>query len=418
MAKVRTTRTAKADDTRKYAYVKERVAKVQGKAKGVGFLYLLGILAITAIALVFSLVSLDKAGVEAELTVMKFWKIFKSAKGAYKANAINLAVAVVYGIMALILVINVFRALGKLGWLYKRKASRLYGFNRNMYAMDDLGNIFSGSFATVIVSYFIIALLTANVKAIKIDKFAYIALGVGIFFHFLCGILGGKVSLFDTENGICEIRREAGMFGAVIRNVLQIAVAVAIGYFLMNFSEIRATVDKFLNNGVKTTIKAWKDLILPVAQLLLLIWTAGLITYATGTTEYDLEGSKAEGRKGFLVWSIITLLTAGGAFAYFKFVAKVAVSKNLMIIAIIALVAVVLELILIKVPRVRASKQEKEEGDEIDTIEYVKQKYVEVNYNKPGVYLVQPPMPNMPNGMQPYGNPYGYAYDPRMVNNK
>ena len=397
---------ARMEQARKYAYVKQRIASVQGKAKGVGFLYLLGILAITALSLVFALISVEKAGLSVKLTVVKFWEIFKTAKGAYKANAINLAVAGVYGLMALILVINVFRAFGKLGWLFKKKASRLYGFNRNMYAMDDLGNIFSGSFASVIVCHFIIALLATSVKAVKIETFAYIVLGAGLFFHFLCGTLAGRVSLFETENGITEIRREAGMAGAFLRNLLQLVIAVAIGYFLVNFSQIRQTVDKIIADGAKVAFKDLKGLLLPAVQLVLLIWTIGLVTYATGTTEYDLEGADASGRKGFLVWSLLTLLTAGGAFAYFKFVAKTAVSNNLLIIAIIALVAVILELVLIKLPLVPKQK----ETDDIDTTEYVKQTYVEINYNKPGVYLVQPPMQNgMP---QPYGYPYGYGYEP------
>ncbi len=402
----------RTDQTRKYAYVKQRIASVQGKAKGAGFLYLLGILAITALSLVFSLISVAKAGLNADLTVMKFWEVFKTAKGDYKAHALDLAVAVIYGIMALILVINVFRAFGKLGWLYKKKASRLYGFNRNMYAMDDLGNIFSGSFASVIVCHFMIALLATNVKEIKLETFAYVVLGVGVFFHFLCGILSGKVSLFETENGIREIRREAGMGGAVFRNLLQLVIAVAIGYFLLNFSQIRATVDKILADGAKDAFKDWKSLLVPAVQLVLLVWTIGLVTYATGTREYDLEGADASGRKGFLVWSILTLLTAGGAFAYFKFVAKTTVSNNLLIIAVIALVAVILELALIKLPLVREHK----ESDEIDTTEYVKQTYVDIDYNKPGVYLIQPPMQN---GMaQPYGYPYAYGYDPRNGNAK
>lgn len=395
---------ARMDQARKYAYVKQRIASVQGKAKGVGFLYLIAILAITALALVFSLVSVEKAGLSVKLTVMKFWEIFKTAKGAYKANALHLAVAGIYGLMAFILVINVLRAFGKLGWLFKRKASRLYGFNRNMYAMDDLGNIFSGSFASVIVCHFIIALLATSVKAVKIEMFAYVVLGVGLFFHFIGGVLAGRVSLFETENGITELRREAGMGGAILRNIIQLAVAVAVGYFLLNFSQIRQTVDKIID-APKVAFKDWKALLVPAVQLVLLIWTIGLVTYATGTTEYDLEGAQASGRKGFLVWSLLTLLTAGGAFAYFKFVAKTTVSNNLLIIAIIALVAVLFELILIKLPLVKHRK----ESDEVDTTEYVKQTYVDVDYNKPGVYLVQPPMQNpVP---QPYGYPYGYGFE-------
>jgi hypothetical protein len=230
----------------------------------------------------------------------------------------------------------------------------------------------------------------------------------------LCGLIASKVSLFETEGGITEIRREVGVAGSFFRNLLQIIIVAAIGYFLMNFSQIRATVDTILADGAKATFKNYKELILPGAQLLILIWTIGMVTYATGTTEYDLEGAQAPGRKGFLGWSIVTFLTAGGAYAYFKFVAKTAIDKNMLIIAVIAFVAIILELILINVPRARKQQRagsNKPESDDVDMLEYVKQTYVEVNYNKPGVYLTQPPVQNMV--PQTYAPQYVYEQNKR-----
>ncbi|MBQ8291512.1 MAG: hypothetical protein IJX88_03255 [Clostridia bacterium] len=385
--------------SQKYTYLKERIAKVQGKAKFIGFLYLIVLLAVSALALVFPMLTPDKEDVSITLTVMSFWKVFVSAKGAYKANAEALLLACVYGVMVLALVINVLRALSKLNWLFKKRASRIYGFNRNMYAMDDLGRIFSSSFAFIIICHFVIALLVSDYKAIEIEKMAYITLAVGFFFHFVCGIAASKVGLFETENGVQEIARQTGVVASVFRNVLQIIIVAALGYFFLACSELRATLDAAVENGVKTTLKDWKGLLFPAAQGLLLIWFFALTFYATGTTEYDLEGADAHGRKLFLLFAFLALVTAGGAVAYVKFIAKAETSVNMIIIAAIALAATVLELCLIRLPKAKV-----EGNEEVDSNKYLAQN-IEIDYNKPGVYLTPPPAAY---GMQGNANVYGY----------
>ena len=357
----------KSAQAQKFAYVKKRIAKVQGKAKSTGFFYLLAILAVTAVALVFPLLTLKGTDITVELGVMKFWKIFKDAKGAWKANAVQLAVAGVYGLMALTLVINVLRAFGKLGWLYKKKASKLYGFNRNVYAMDDLGRIFSCSFTSVVIAHVFIAMLANDVTKVKIEMMAYVVLGVGLFFHFVCGLASSKVSIFETDEGIKEVKREVSSGKSFVRNFIQVVLVAVFAYFLANYSVLRATIDKALAEG-KDILKNVKELIVPAGQGLLFIWFMALASYAFGTKEYDIETS-ARGRKGFVVLAVFALLTAGGLIGYTQFVAKTPLKINAVILAATALVAIIFEALLSKKPRAKG------ESDDVDLNDYLSSNY-------------------------------------------
>ena len=355
---------------KKYAKMKRRIAKAQSRAKFVGFLYLLATLALTALACL-PLLTFSDAAVSTELGVMNFWKVFKNLGGGLAGKELTLAVTVLYGLMVLILAINVLKSLSKLKWLFKKKASRLYGFNRNVYAMDDMGKIFSCSFATIIVAHFLIALIVANVK---VETFAYLALAAGFAIHFFCGFLGGKASLFDSDNGLEEQKREVGRISVIVRNVLQIAATAGFVYLLLQCSVVRATLDEGLTNGWGSLLGNVKDLIFPAAQLAIAVWAILMAVYATGTTEFDMEGAETAGRKNYLLLSVLMLLTAGGAFAYFKFVEKVAVVNEVLYIAIVAFVMVVLEICLIKFPKEKNSRKKKL-SDEVDANTYFDSNY-------------------------------------------
>ena len=144
--------------TQKGAYLKTRIARNRGRAQFVGIVYLLSIIVLAAAACL-PLFDLGKQ-TSAPVGVFAFWKEFMPANlKAIKSwsDLLPIVNAGIYALMLLIVVINVFRALGKLGWLFKKKASKTYGFNRNVYAMEDLGDIFSGSFAVILSTYFLAA---------------------------------------------------------------------------------------------------------------------------------------------------------------------------------------------------------------------------------------------------------------------
>ncbi len=367
-------KTKKTGVSQRYAYMKQRIAKTQGKAKAFGLLYLLATIAITALACL-PLLTIEDGTVTLVLGAASFWTVFTELGEGVVGKELNLAVAVIYGLMLLILAINLLRSLCKLGWLFKRKASRLYGFNRNMYAMDDMGRRFSSSFAATVAAHLTIALI---VETATVQPFAFVLLGVGVFFHFACGIPAGNVSLFDTENGVVEQRREVGNFAPFVRNALQLVIVAAVAYFFVSVAEIRAGIDFFLAEGAMETLAGDFTVILnPALHLLVWLVLVGMIYYATGTIEFDMEGAEAAGRKRFLLLAILLLLVSGGAFVYGQFFAGTEVAQNIVFIAAVAFVAVLVELISINRPRV-----EVEDTDEVDASTYLTE-----TYDKPGVYM-------------------------------
>ncbi len=360
----------------KYAYMKRRIRKAQRRAKILGLLYLLATIAITAIACL-PLISFTDDTISVKLGVMEFWKGIEGV-GSAKQNK-NLVIAVIYGLMLLILLINLLRSVFKLGWLFKRKASRTYGFNRNMYAMDDMGKRFSGSFATIVVAHVLILLLA---KEGAIDFLAFVLLGIGVFFHFVCGIPAGNVSFFDTENGVEECRRTVGSFSPFVRNLFQLAIVSVLVLLLLNFLDLRSTLKLlFAENGIAQLTADLNGLIFAAIELVMVLLLIGLIRYALSPIEFDPEGSEASGRKRFLWLSVLLLLCAGGMFAYARFLLQIAVEQNVILIAVVALVAVMIELLLVSCPHL-----ETENLDEVDAGTYLTE-----NYNKPGVYIN--PMP-------------------------
>ena len=80
-------------------------------------------------------------------------------------------------------------------------------------------------------------------------------------------------------------------------------------------------------------------------------------------------------------------MTAGGAFAYAKFVAKVEIPMEILYIAGIAFVAFILELLTVNRPKLPEVK----ETDDVDASEYITE-----NCDKPGVYVPAPQNANVP----------------------
>ncbi len=359
---------------RQYVQAKARIMRAQGKAKAIGLLYLLAMLIVTAIACL-PLMALNEKDVT--FGVMNFWKPFTRLSEGFRNIAFDLVAAVVYGVMLLILLINLLKAFGKLGWLFKKKASRLYGFNRNMYAMDDIGRFFSSSLAAVIVCHFLIIVLSG--VAFTLSFLAYVLLAVGVVAHFACGLFAGNVSLFSTEGVIVEEKRELGNFSPFVRSLLQIVATFAMAFFFAPISNVFNTFATLVKEGgVKELLENPMGALVPAAiHVLILAWLIVMFAYAFGTTEFDMEGKDAAGRKTYLVFSILMFLTTVGAFVFAKLVLKTEAPMQLLIIAAIAFVMIIMEIVLLRYPQ-----EETENLDEVDPGTYLTE-----NYDLPGVYL-------------------------------
>ncbi|MBE5751621.1 MAG: hypothetical protein E7357_04335 [Clostridiales bacterium] len=367
--------------TTRNVQLRKRIKSVQNRAKFVGILYLLGLLGIVALTAVMPLMD----GAATTLTAMAFFKPFKTVFAGGMAGLKNLPVAdtfaafcaLLYGLMLLAMLIDVLRSFSKLGWLFKRRASYSNGFNRNMYAMDDIAKRFSGSFALIVITNLLIYMFSGD--GVKITTFGYITLAVGLFIHFVAGLLGGKVTLFTTGDRVEEEEREHGLLVYFVRNVLQLGVVGVIVYFLLSQSVLVATIAKILDAVMVSKAGfgslEMKELIPAAVELVAWLCVFVLVKHATGATEYNRECMHGAGMKNFAVFAFFATLAIGAlvALPYLGIGADSGLNSKLLIAAIAAFVGFLLDCIV----------QSRRRGtyDELDMDAYFREGEESAKYN-------------------------------------
>ena len=349
--------------------LKKRVRKIQKRAKFTGFLYLLGTIALAAIVALFPLligtcIALD----ETAMPVLTFYQpILDILELAGEedfvltaAHITDVLVVVLFAAMLLTLIINVIRSFANLGWLFKRRASYSYGFNRNMHAMDDMAKKFSNSLYTMIMINLFICLLSGGLAAegeegVALTLFTYVALGVGLGFHLICGLIGGKVTLFllSTNNRVEEETRENGLFVFFIRNLIQIAIVFVIISMLMAESVFYATVQE-IGEFVSGMLAGEEELELDVMALIpgvieVVAWLfiAVLAGHAFAPTEFNREGIIGSGMRNFAIFSFLTMVMLAVLAVWPMLMAaegeEAALNTNVIVIAVVALVGFILD---------------------------------------------------------------------------
>ena len=402
--------------------LKKRVKTVQGRAKTAGMLYLLGIVFMAVAGAMLTLVT-DTVASGSKFTEMPVVNVYNNIVSLFKNGIANVVkdgllftatlTILFYIIMLLTLVINVFRALAKLGWLFKTKASYTYGFNRNMYAMDDLGKIFSQSFSSIVLTYLWIVVFFPWDN--KITLFGYITLGVGVFFHILCGLIEGKVTLFTTGETIDEVKREQGLFVYFFRNLIQLAVVGVIVIFFLKASIFAPVFVSVIHALLTKTGSFFGANIMAIVRFAVeafaWIWVMIMIKHATGSTEYNREGKYGKGMKNFTVFAMFTFV-----FAAVLLVLKLlgvglvgeetkGFSTELLIVAIAALVGFISDCIF------KSRKKKVEEESATDPEPTVTVQPSTVTPNNP----TMPAMPNVvanPNSAEMPAVPYQPIYVP------
>lgn len=347
--------------------LKKRVRKIQKRAKFVGFLYLLGTIGLAAIvALMPLLIGTCIAPDETAMPLLTFYQpildLVANEEGfdLTIAAAVNMIVVVLFAAMLLTLIINVFRSFANLGWLFKRRASYSYGFNRNMHAMDDMAKRFSNSLYTMVMVHLFICLLSGGLAAegeegVAVTLFAYIALGLGLGIHFICGLIGGKVTLFllSTNNRVEEETRENGLFIFFVRNLIQIALVFVIISMVMQESVFLATVQgigSFVSDMLSGEEEVALDVmaILPgVVEVVAWLFIAVLAGHAFAPTEFNREGVIGAGMRNFGVFAffstIMLVVVALMPMLFAEEGEEVALNMNLIIAAVVAFVGFVLD---------------------------------------------------------------------------
>ncbi len=350
--------------TSKGAELKKGIMRNRTRAKNVGLLYLLAIVAFAAVVAALPLFNHDLAPVG----VMEFWKAYTEIDMKSADGFIKLVNAIIYTLMLLVLVVNVLRSLRKLGWLFRKvtnKASKTFGFNHNVYAMEDLSSIFSGSFAMTLFGYFLIVVLCGDKPtADNVSIVLPILLVVGFLIRLFGGLWGAKTCYFDVEKGgIVEEDRVIGRTAPFFRNFFQLCSVFAMMYFFLQFVTVGGELGAIVaENGLNDLLKEMGELISVAMQVLIIISLCVLTVHATGTTEYSIDGTKTKGMKNFRVFSFFVFLFAGVAAACTYLMVTKEFNKdviNMLIVAGIALVMFIIELIMRKYPKFPSEKKEK-----------------------------------------------------------
>ncbi len=298
--------------------MKRRIRKTRSRAQWVGFFYLIGTILLAAFAV---LPTLNIPGIAVMGNTLALWEELNLG-----ANVDTIS-RVLFALTLLVVIINVFKSFSKLGWLYKKKASKTYGMNRNVYAMQSMGKIFSGSFAIILINFFLIVLLNGSyaggltnfdgIKAVLADNMfvagipnMLLIIAVGVVFHLLCGWLGAKASLFTVEEGlgVVEQKRQVGRFASLFRNILQIVVVLAIPYLVLKLNVVNDFVGSIIGDATAP------DSILAILQLVIVLCWIILAKHATATTEYNVEGADGAGMKNFTVFIFFTLVASAAMY--------------------------------------------------------------------------------------------------------
>lgn len=387
MKETQTTNVATARQTRK------RVKSVQRKARFAGVCYLLG----TLVLAVLAFMPFTVRGTEWSIT--SFIEPFKAFSGG-TVDYIAVATAAFYALAVLITVVNFLRACGKVRKLTKGSRRATGGANRNVRAMEKMGKIFSGSFGGVLNLYVLIALL--HNELMQFSMISYGLLAAALLFHFVAGIAGGKVSYFSvTENqSVVEEKRTGGLFVYFFRNLVQIAAAAALVYFLLPICEIAPFIVEILESKSISFSEPLKTLVPVALQLAIVLSLLVMIRHAAGSTEFNFEGIDGAGMKNYRVFSLFVCLLAL-AWTAIEYVNVGAFeSFTTLYVAGIALVAFLIDCIF--KTRVKKEKSENDADDECE-LRQPEQAAAPVQNAQPPVQIYNQLPPQQPTSCPPQG---------------
>lgn len=307
----------KAYESASAVAARNRVKKVHAKARFVGILYTLGALALVVFSIMPMLEGYDSLEVFYSFGAGTF---FSSLFGS---GLLGTVFGILYIILLLTTVINLVRCIAKLGWLSDRSSRYVNGYNKNMRAMEQMGERFSSSFARLVNFYLLVYIVYAPRMIVvsgdgtingnlSLTFMGYIALAVSLVIHFIAGLVSGKVSRFNVQGvgGVVqELKRECGLFAYFFRNLVQVIAMAAIIYLYTGVGN-----NVFGETVYNLLSREEPDIGLPViVQGVLYLTMVLCVRHATSDTEFNRLGSVGKGMKVFMILSLF--LTVLGAVA-------------------------------------------------------------------------------------------------------
>lgn len=343
------------------------VNSVHRRAKSVGVLYFLGTVILTVLSFVTFLTA-PYNGTEIEFStgifnigtgaVSTFWAPLLDGVSVY------FIAAALYIVLILILIINLCSSFVQLKALFKKHsksakaataAIELARINKKKVAMEKLGKAFSSSFAAIVCLNLLIYLI---LPFVSIQIFAFVAIGVGVVIHLLGGVLGAKVTEFNSDsrcwcghhhcmptsypiydprmlapngadpyNDIQPVakqrlkleKRGVGIASFFFRNVFQLMTAFGLVIAVANVTSLHIDVAHILGDTevlaglAPEFIEGYTvDYVMVAIQAVLVLSLCLLIAHVTSTTEFNDLGMDGKGMKRFKVFSFFTLIGGAG----------------------------------------------------------------------------------------------------------
>ncbi len=355
---MRNYRKQKSGVSREALQLKKRINRNRRRATFVGVLYTLGAIVLALATLILPIPPKNQMGIQYVADTAS--AMLAGDPAAYLSeNLFEVVKLLLYVITLIVVFVNVIRAFKRRRWLFVKTANEEYGFNRNAYAMFDLGYIYSASLTALTINGFLLIFLS-KVKLAKCLLFLAIV-AAGIAAHFFCAFLGSKISFFDVEdNQVVEEKREIGRFAPLFRNGMQVLACML---FMWGFIRV-------VNNGLSLDNSGLMVVILAAIPC----WFV-LLTHAFGISEYSIEGPHGAGMKVsrvfFLLVALISLVASIGAWGTYvnAVVADPATffesfwrmsepERTLMALFVLSLFMFILEMLMRKAPQTAAEKEE------------------------------------------------------------
>lgn len=294
--------------------IQYRIKKNQNRAFFVGIIYWLATLALTVLSVFPYVGQFTGYGTDGRVWIVSCLDpILALTSGVLTGKAVlHAIVSIVYLLTFVFTVWNFIITTCKLFRITKKNPTNRHGYNRASAAMRAMSKRYARSFFWAVTSAVAIVLLGDG----SFTLFFYIALALGLFFHFLGNLIGCKVSYFKTTEDKFhpeEIKRGFSRKLFALRNVVQF-VAIAVIVVLMDrFGLLVGTLFNIVETGAMASImqnNLLDGLVLPVILFLIMVCLIVCIRHATGITEYNSRGMKGKGMKTCRVFAALIAILA------------------------------------------------------------------------------------------------------------
>lgn len=338
--------------------LKKSIMQTRRRAYRAGLLYLLGTILMAAFTI------MPMLGMPLVKSLNFTIADLKAAFSGFRIKDNEFWIAALHCLLVCAAVINVLRALGKIKWLFKKKGSRVYGFNRPAYAMEIMGERCAGTFKAIVLTYSLMIILrNIDVSALVLDDvfFMVLAVGVATFIQIVSGLHGSKTAFFIPRPGaeIAEQKSAANRMVSLLCNVVQVVGGFLILFLFLQETTLYADLKMVAKDGFGALTSDMMVLAAFALQVITFLMIALLVGHAVGLTEYNAGGLHAPNVKRARVLAMLVLLCSAGCFAvqYVNKAEAETLQYSYLIIAGIALVVFVLDVVLKHVWQTKEEKK-------------------------------------------------------------